>query len=451
MHKKTTFAVLLALLSPCAPVWGKDGGVRRPNLLFITFDTTRADRLGCYGFGQIRTPSIDRLASEGVTFENVYAQAPQTLPRHASIFTGLYTITHNVLSNGQRLDDPAITLAEMLAGSGYKTGAVVSAAPLMKVFNLTQGFEYYNDTFELEDGVGYFKAFMRLFSRSKINLPSERRGDKTANLATAWLKKISGGKRPFYLWVHFFDPHEPYDFRTDFDRPERITDSPEKNHYGEDEAAYLNEIEFADHHLGRVLDHLDKLGLTDNTLTVFTADHGESLGEHQYQGHRQSVYENVVRVPLILRMPGTLSAGRRLTTRGMSIDILPTVLALLEIPYLENSFQGSDLLKLDEEEPRKLYSLAVKLFTKTPIRRTMIFGDYKFIEFDDPDKNALFNIREDPGELENLIHTSPVEAEKVSWQEEISRWWEEHADLQFTDFTLAPEQLERLKSLGYVN
>ncbi len=451
VYTKIAFAVLLALLLQPSPVWGRAEDSGQPNLLFITFDTTRADRLGCYGFEAIRTPSIDRLAREGVTFENIYAQAPQTLPNHASIFTGLYTITHNVLSNGQKLEEPAITLAEMLSGSGYRTGAVVSAAPLLRVFNLTQGFDYYEDSFALEDGVGYFKAFMRLFSRSKINLPSERRGDHTASLATEWLTKVSGSRRPFHLWVHFFDPHEPYYFRTDFSSPDETTESPGKNEYGEDEAAYLKEIEFADYHLGRILDHLDELGLTDQTLTVFTADHGESLGEHEYRGHRQSVHENVVRVPLILRMPGTLPAGDRLVTRGMSIDILPTVLSLLEIPYLENSFQGADLLKLAEDEPRKLYSLAVKLFSKTPIRRTMIFQDYKFIEFDDPERNALYNIREDPGELQNLIDSSPAEAGKILWQEEIDSWWETHADLQFTDFKMSPEQLKRLKSLGYVN
>ncbi len=423
----------------------------KPNLLLVTFDTTRADRLGCYGFDGIRTPAIDRLAREGVLFENVFAQAPQTLPNHSSIFTGLYTITHNVLSNGQKLEDRAVTLAEILSSSGYKTGAVVAAAPLIKVFNLTQGFGHYDDEFESHDGVGYFKAFLRLFSRHKINLPSERRADDVARLAIHWLDRASRAKRPFFLWVHFFDPHEPYYYRENFDRPEVVGESPGRNRFGEDEAAYLSEIEFADYHLGKVLNHLDELGLTDRTLTLFSADHGESLGEHEYRGHRQSVYQSVVRVPLILRLPQILPQGKRLQTRAMSIDILPTILTLLEIPYLPTSFQGKDLFKLPENQPRRRYSVAVKLFTKTPIRRTMVFGDYKFIEFEDPQRNLLFNIADDPEELVNIIAKKPPEAEKISWLEEIGDWWETHADLQFTDFKMTSEQLERMKSLGYIN
>ena len=451
MKKRFAFAAFLALLPQCLFLWAQPAASRKPNLLLVTFDTTRADRLGCYGFEGIRTPSIDRLAREGVLFENVYAQAPQTLPNHSSIFTGLYTITHNVLSNGQKLEDPAVTLAEILSSSGYKTGAVVAAAPLIKVFNLTQGFSHYDDEFGSQDGVGYFKAFLRLFSGNKINLPSERHGDAVARLAIQWLDRVGKSKRPFFLWVHFFDPHEPYRFREDFDRPEVVAESPGLNQFGADEAAYLSEIEFADYQLGKVLHHLDKLGLTDRTLTLFTADHGESLGEHEYRGHRQNVYENVVRVPLILRMPGFLPEGKRLATQAMSIDILPTLLTLLEIPYLASSFQGGDLFKLPENEPRRLYSLAVKLFTKTPIRQTMVFGDYKFIGFEDPARNALFNIADDPQELENIITNKPPEADKISWREELDRWWEAHADLQFTDFRMTPEQLERLKSLGYVN
>ena len=451
MKKRFALTVFLALLAQLLPLWGQPSAAKKPNLLLVTFDTTRADRLGCYGFEGIRTPSIDRLAREGVLFEDVYAQAPQTLPNHSSIFTGLYTITHNVLSNGQKLGDTALTLAEILSASGYKTGAIVAAAPLIKVFNLSQGFGHYDDDFESRDGVGYFKVFMRLFSGNRINLPSERRGDAVARLAIQWLDRVSRSKRPFFLWVHFFDPHEPYNFREDFDRPEVVIESPGPNRFGEDEAAYLSEIEFADYQLGKVLDHLDRLGLADQTLTLFTADHGESLGEHEYRGHRESVYESVVRVPLIFRMPRILPAGERLATRAMSIDVLPTLLTLLEIPYLPTSFQGGNLFKLLENDPRKRYSVAVKLFSRMPIRRTMVFGDHKFIEFDDPERNALFNIVDDPGEQVNLISDRPPEADRISWREEIDRWWETHAALQFTDFKMTPEQLQRLKSLGYLN
>ena len=204
VKKRFALAVFLALLPQCLLLWGQPAASKKPNLLLVTFDTTRVDRLSCYGFEGIRTPSIDRLAREGVLFENIYAQAPQTLPNHSSIFTGLYTITHNVLSNGQKLEDPAVTLAEILSSSGYKTGAVVAAAPLIKVFNLSQGFSHYDDEFESQDGVGYFKAFLRLFSSNRINLPSERRGDAVSQAGDPMARQGEQIKAPLLPLGPFF-------------------------------------------------------------------------------------------------------------------------------------------------------------------------------------------------------------------------------------------------------
>ncbi len=421
----------------------------RPNILFITFDTTRADRLPAYGFSGARTPNIDRLAAEGTLFEEVYAQAPQTMPNHTSMFTGLYTITHNVLTNGQRLSSKAVTMAEILHSNGYRTAAVVAAAPLMKEFNLHQGFRYYNDEFREPALVSGFKTFLRFFSANKWNLPTSRPANRVTEYALQWLKRNASRKKPFFLWIHYFDPHHPYERHPDFEQPELIDEDGENNPYGYKEANYINEIEFADHWMGKVLDYLDENGLTDRTLTVFTADHGESLGEHDYRGHRQDVYQNIIRVPLILRWPGEVGAGERIKTPGMSIDILPTLLALLEIPFLPNSFQGKNLFSLPPDQPRKLYSVAVKLFTKTPIRKAMVQGEWKFIEFDDPTRNVLFNIRKDGEEMRNLLGT-PEDRSEIDWVREISEWYQRYETADFSDFKLTPEQLKRLESLGYV-
>lgn len=423
---------------------------RLPNVLIVTFDTTRRDRIGCYGFEGIKTPNIDRLAREGVLFENVRSQAPQTMPNHTSIFTGLYTITHDVRSNGQTLNDEALTLAEILKSAGYQTGAVVAAAPLMKDYNLDQGFDYYNDDFRDVALVGGFKWMMRFFSAKKINIPTSRPANRVAALAREWITPAAKKKRPFFLWLHFFDAHEPYEFHPDFEKPEIKTDDGESNQYGYKEGNYLNEIEFADHYLGKVLKQFDRLGLTENTITVFTADHGESLGEHDYRGHRQNVYENIIRVPLIIRYPAKLPAGERLATPAMSIDILPTVLTLVGIPYSPQSFQGQDLFSLPVDQPRYVFTLAVKLFTKTAIRRSLVYGHYKFIEFDDASKNALFNLEEDPGEAHNLLGSQEPALENVAWIDEINDWFERFERVDFSDIAMTPEQLERLKSLGYV-
>ena len=421
-----------------------------PNILLITFDTTRQDRLGCYGFKGISTPNIDRLAAEGVLFEKAYAQAPQTMPNHTSIFTGLYTITHDVRSNGQTLNDEALTMAEILQSVGYQTGAVVAAAPLMDDYNLDQGFDSYNDDFRDPALIGGFKWMLRAFSAKKLVIPTSRPANRVVGAARDWLGGAVKKKRPFFLWLHFFDPHTPYDFYADFEKPEIKTGDGESNQYGVKEANYINEIEFADHYMGKVLKQLDRLGVTNNTITIFTADHGESLGEHDYHGHRQDVYENIIRVPLLIRYPGRLPAGERRETPAMSIDILPTLLNLVGIPFTPQSFQGQDLFQLDENAPRRVYSLAVKLFSKSPIRRTMIFGDYKFIEFDDPSKNALYDLAQDPGESNNLMGMLGPSLEKVAWVEEIKQWFERFERVNFSDIAMTPEQLEKLKSLGYI-
>lgn len=445
----SVLAAILAVNALAQAPAAKNRRAERPNLLVVTFDTTRADHLGPYGFQDIRTPTIDGLATAGTLFEDVQAQSPQTLPNHTSLFTGLYTITHNVRSNGQRLEDRAITLAEVLRTEGYQTGAIVAAAVLMSDFNLSQGFATYNDDFEDPAIYRGFRAFFRLFSRGKINFPSTRPGNRVSALANQWLRKAAGQKQPFFLWVHFYDPHEPYEYRADFKKPYKTGNSGKKNAFGVDEASYINEIEFADFHLGRVLHQLDKLGLSRNTLVVFTADHGESLGEHGYEGHREEVYAPVAHIPLIMRFPGRVAAGLRLPTPAMTVDVAPTILTLLGIDYPDNAFAGTDLLALDPKAARKRFSLAVKLFTKTPIRSAFFYRRYKCIRFDDPSRNACFDLGADPQESVNLLSSGKGPTD-VDWLSEVQAWFERYEDLSVSDFQMTPEQMERLRSLGYI-
>jgi arylsulfatase A-like enzyme len=441
-------AVTAVLMS--APVFLQGATQTKPNLLVVTFDTTRADKLGCYGFSDGKTNAIDRIAREGVLFEEIYAQAPQTMPNHTSLFTGLYTITHDVVSNGQKLADQAVTLAEILNAEGYQTGAVVAAAPLMTEFNLNQGFDYYNDEFKDMALVSGFKSFLRLFTANKVNLPTSRPAHRVTELAKGWLKKAAKKDKPFFLWVHFFDPHHPYEFHPDFDRPDLVVDDGEENEFGEKEKNYVNEIEFADYYLGKLLGFMEENGMMEDTLTVFTGDHGESLGEHDYRGHRQEVYQSIIRVPLAFRWPGRLPAGERLTVQGMTIDVTPTILKLLDIETLPGAFQGQDLFSLAEEDPRKIYSVAVKLFTKAPIRKTLIYGRYKYIEVDDPLLNMLFDLESDSGETANLLKTGHPAENLTVWESEIQNWFDLHSKLTFSDFQMTPEQLEKMRSLGYV-
>lgn len=426
----------------------------RPNLLLVTFDTTRADRLTPYGYRPASLPALERLAQEGTVFTHCYAPAVQTLPSHASMMTGLFPITNNVVSNGQRLDRDALTLAELLQADGYRTGAIVATAPLMEVFGLSQGFETYDDDFEDSMLLRAFKSMLRMFSDSRVNPRTTRPAHRVAGLAKAWLRQAARDRRPFFLWLHFIEPHSPYERHPNFARPRLVDGDGEPNAYGVKEANYVNEIEFADHYLGEVLRQLDTLGVTERTLTVFTADHGESLGEQGYTGHREEVYERIIHVPLIVRMPGRVPAGRKLATPAQLVDVTPTILPLLGISLNGSAFQGRDLFSLRPDEPRSLFAIAAKLLTREPIRIAMIHGDRKFVLWPETGKQALYDIRADPEERRNLLHATNGKTGEAdgarNWSAELRAWWKANDRLRADDFTLDAEHLERLRSLGYI-
>jgi arylsulfatase A-like enzyme len=447
-------AAALAVLLPMGFTAGFPNSTRaeaptRPNLLIVTFDTTRADRIGSYGYPS-NTPNIDRLAREGVKMARAYTPSTQTLPSHASLFTGLYSITHGVVSNGQMLSEDAVTLAEVLKRHGYATGAIVGAATLISDFRLNQGFDSYDEEFGGTWVERSFKSLIRFMSRAKLNIPSTRPAQEVAQRGRAWIAKHAKKSKPFFLWMHFWDPHEPYEFHPDFSHPAIVRSAGKENKYGEKEENYVNEIEFTDHYLGTILHQLDKLGSSQNTLVLFTADHGESLGEHGYQGHRQEVWDDILHIPMILRFPGHLPQGKVIDTPVMSIDVMPTVLKLLGISYSPRDYQGQDMFQLGPT-PRKVFAIAVELFTKSPIRRAVIEGTRKFVQSDENGQNALFDLKNDPEELHNLLAApGPRPTEVAQMQGDIAAWYETFANLSVDDPRLTPEQLERLRSLGYI-
>ena len=451
MLRVVVSALILSLWAPAeipsGPAAAGRAPSRKPNLLLVTFDTTRADRIGCYGYPS-QTPNIDRLAAEGVRMAYAYTPSTQTLPSHISLLTGLYSITHGVVSNGQMLSERAWTLAEELHKQGYATGAIVGAATLISDFRLNQGFDTYDEQFGGTWAERTFKSFMRYVSRAKVNIPSTRPAPSVAQRARTWIARHARGTKPFFLWVHFWDAHEPYDRHPDFSRPALVVSDGPTNQYGQKEANYVNEIEFADHYLGTILRQLDSLGLTNRTLTIFTADHGESLGAHDYQGHRQEVWNDILHIPMILRFPGHVPAGKVIDEPVMSIDVVPTALQLLGIGYAPRDYQGDDIFRLGSR-PRKVFAITVKLFTKTPIRRAVIEGPMKFVEYDDHTRNALYNVQSDPDERHNLLAEGSNEA-SARLRGDIVEWYEAYSRLTPDNPQLTEEQLERLRSLGYI-
>jgi arylsulfatase A-like enzyme/predicted Zn-dependent protease len=275
----------------------------RHNVLLISIDTLRADRLPAYGYERVDTPSITRLAREGVVFEWAFAPVPLTLPSHVSLMTGLEPFTHGVRDNGGFYVEEAVnTLAEILRGRGYRTGAFVSAFVLDSRWGLDQGFDQYFDDFQVSAN--------DLAAMAAIQRP----GQATWAEGRSWLEQSA--TQPFFLWLHLFDPHTPY-----------TPPEPFKNRYAA--APYDGEIASADAIVGDVLADLDRLGKLDDTLVVLVSDHGEGLGEHDEDEHGLLAYDSTLRVPWIMRLPGGRFAGTTVNHAASLTDVMPTMLDLL--------------------------------------------------------------------------------------------------------------------------
>jgi arylsulfatase A-like enzyme/Tfp pilus assembly protein PilF len=408
-----TLLLALAVMTGCGGVRPRAG----QNLLVITIDTLRADRLGAYGYSKAHTPHLDELASEGVVFEDVVAQVPVTLPSHASLFTGLVPPTHGVRDNTYfRLDPGARTLAEVLKAQGYETAAFVSAFVLNSSFGLDQGFDVYDD--EVAAGEAEIAGTI-----------AERRGELVTRSFLSWIEKRSSD-RPFFAWVHFFDPHLPY--------------APPPPY----PTGYDGEIAYVDAQVGRVLETLEAKGLGKDTLVVVTSDHGESLGEHGEKSHGFFVYDATLRVPLILRSAASLPAGERIATPVRTIDVFPTVLEALDVPVPEDT-QGRSLLSLVRGEamrPPPAYAecyVSELNFRWAPLV-ALREGGYKYIEAPRPE---LYDLNADPGETQNLFETDPERATSMR-----SRLADLVAALPASLSSRSQpdaETIARLRSLGY--
>jgi choline-sulfatase len=364
----------LALRPPPARPPGRD------NLLLVTLDTTRADRLGCYGYAGARTRYLDRLAAEGVRFAQAISPAPITLPAHASIFTGLYPIAHGVRNNGNfTLSDRYPTLATLLKSQGYRTAAFVSSFILDRRYGLARGFDRYDDRMEGAEA-------------QVISLEAERRGDRTALLLARWLEEQAASPgAPFFAWLHLYDPHEPYQPPPPF--REMFASSP-----------YDGEIAFDDAVVASILDKLSQLGLKDHTLIAVIGDHGESLGDHGEETHSMFVYEGVLRVPLILWRPGRIPAGVVVQEPVRATDLAPTLLDLLAMPPLKTD-HGRSLLPLIQgrsagPSPPIYAETYLPLFYMNwaPLRS---IRDERFKLIDAP-RPELYDLASDPKEERNL-------------------------------------------------
>jgi arylsulfatase A-like enzyme/Tfp pilus assembly protein PilF len=394
------------------------------NVLLVTLDTTRADRLGCYGHASARTRHLDRLATEGTRFETVVASAPITLPSHSSILTGLYPFEHGVRNNGNfYLAERFETLATRLKARGYRTGAFVSSFILDRRYGLDRGFDAYDDRMEGE----YAQV---------VTLQAERRGDRTALALGRWIDERARDKdAPFFAWLHLYDPHEPY-------RPPH----PFSDLFAKD--PYDGEIAFADAIVASVLDRLQGAGLLDRTLVVVTGDHGESLGEHGETTHSMFVYEGAIRVPLILWRPGLVPAGRAVTDPVRLVDVAPTILDLVGAPPLAAPHARS-LVPLvlgrsgGAAPPAYSETLLPKFYMNWAPLRALRDGRFKLIDAPRPE---LYDLATDPGESHNLFAERSGTA--AALREGLGRLAASGDAMSLQ--TLDREAMEKLAALGYI-
>ncbi|MBI4514367.1 MAG: sulfatase [Deltaproteobacteria bacterium] len=469
-------AAVMATYGRRAPV--RSSLVNKPNVLLITIDTLRADHVSAYGYMRPTTPHLDRLASEGVMFENCYSAANVTNPSHISLLTGTRVSTHGVTSNTAGLTAPHITtLAERFRKAGYATAAVVSIGHLgQENSGLGRGFDDYYD------------------------VKDERRATDSVLVTRQWLG--AHAERPFFVWLHLWDPHmrynppPPYDRRyvrasspridlflkrsplQQFFRANRVPPSARdrlrelfklgfKEAVGNNQigltreeidylvALYDGEIAYVDATLAGLFGDLHELGLSDDTLLVVTADHGEAFGEHSIYCDHRTIYNETLHVPLIMRYPRRIPAGRRVANLVSGIDLAPTVLQYAGL-RLDGPLEGRSLLPAIEQGPAQE---PVPLFAEHAkgIASMVRDGQWKLIIGNraakprlHPNAFELFNLDDDPHERRDLTETKP---EMIAKLQQVRQAW-------LTAPAVAPEAnerpvdaetLERMRALGYVD
>ena len=379
-----TFLLQIVKLHPAEPQRNTT-----PNILLIIVDTLRADYLSCYGNKEVKTPNIDKLATEGIKFSRAVAHVPLTLPSHASIFTSTYPLYHGVRDNGYfHLEDRFITLAEILKQQGYQTAAFVGAFPVDSRFGIAQGFDLYDDYY------GEGSAFNDFAY-------AERPAEEVIKPAMKWLKNSSTNK-PWFCWLHFYDPHMPYIPPAPFDQLH--PDNP-----------YAGEVAYTDIVIGQFFKFLGSNSLDENLVIIFTSDHGEGLGDHGESTHGIFAYNSTLNVPLIFWHKKIFPQPKTISKRVRHIDISPTILDILNI-HKPSQMQGRSLIPLIrqpsnwqvDESYFETFSANLNRYW-APLQG--IFSlNYKYIRLPIPE---LYDMNNDLQEESNIYEQRPAVAHKM--------------------------------------
>lgn len=395
-----------------------------PSLILVTMDTTRPDHLGAYGYDKAQTPNIDKVAGEGALFERAYAVVPLTTPAHGSMMSGLYPTRTGIHTNGDAiLNDEVTTLAEVLHGKGYHTAASVSAFVTTRIWNLDQGFDAYFDKVEADPG-----ARDTRWSR-------ERRAGEVIDDLEGWLAEKPKDE-PFFVWAHFYDPHDPYDPPAPFD--EQLKGRP-----------YDGEIAYMDGQIGRLRELAEATAGPEGVAIILVADHGEAFGEHDERLHGTFAWDSTMRIPFIVKPAKPLEAGKKVSeVTASNVDVMPTALGLLglEAPEGVDGQNLSSVVKGDIPARPPVYMEAESAYQRFGFHPEWAAAEGPWKLFATPNPR-LFNVDEDPGETKNRLAEQEDIARKLSgFVDEVQA-----ARVVASDFTASQEMIDQLEQLGYMS
>lgn len=394
------------------------------NIILITIDTLRADYLSCNGSTKVKTPNLDSLAQQGVNFTRTRSAVPLTLPSHCSIMTSQYPIKHGVRDNGiERLSNESTTLAEVLKTRGYQTAAFVGSFVLDHRFGLNQGFDVYNDR---------MAADLRVLEK----IEAERNADAVYSAFSEWFAR-NAKKQPYFVWIHFYDPHAPYNPPDSY-----------RNKYAND--PYAGEVAYTDAVIGRVLQNL-KSQDSNNQIIAIVGDHGEGLGEHQEATHSLLIYNSTLHVPMIIVAPGQIPPGTTFPYLSRTVDLAPT---LLDLAGFQNDLksQGISLKKsIEQMKDPGVTSASESLYPKVNLGWSELRGvENNQFHFIDAPRPELYDVVNDPGETKNLINQRSAIAGDL--RNELNQLYQGSSSAQKSNQPeMDAETKERLASLGYVS
>lgn len=473
---------------------------KQPNIVLIVMDSVRAANLSCCGYLRTTTPNIDQLATQSTLFEQAISVGCWTLPVHASLFTGLYPLNHGMVVSKDALPENFPTLARRLKQHGYQTACFSSNPYISETTGLTQGFDTVENVWHITKARGIerttlSKLIMQLQRYGSLASPAirlartlqharsiaKRRrnlGDSGAKLTNerikTWITELRNPGTPFFIFVNYMECHEPYNPPHPYDRrfmpkdfsswrvarvghgEDAVLASPEaqrKDNIEIIQALYDGELAYLDHKIGELMQFIETLGIMDETVVVVTSDHGDSLGEHDQVGHRMTLYEPLVHVPLIIRYPACFQPGMRVPQQVSLIDLYPTLLELAGAGMPETTTNSAHSLIAPPPTDARPFAVAENTAPKSldsVIARMIRTDQYKYI-WKSNQQHELYDLVNDPGELTNLVTVRPHVARSMferlkAWERSLNG---KHVEMREAEYDEAI--LDRLRALGYVD